>query len=552
MTAVPASVRLHPPRLRSRAGRRDADFAAVYERHHQALYRYCRSILHDDHDAQDALQNAMTKAFAALQDEQRDFELRPWLFRIAHNEAITLLRQRRGTSTLDDATPARASSRTGSAEREELRLLRTDLATLPERQRAALVLRELNGLSHAEIGAVLDLSPPVSSRRCSTRAPRLSDSRDGRALACEEVRRTLSDGDGRVLRGATVRAHLRTCAPCRGFRAELSRVPRRCGCWRRRCPSPARPGWRRRCSAGPRSSCSPAWRSRAAEARSPPSSSSTRVTRVSEPPQSTPARASAVVTATPPAATVTLPALAHATPVATAEADAAPARPRGAHGPRAVGSPAPRGATHRKTAPATSAPHAAGGSTTAGAFARGEPGPQREHRRRDGRGTVRELPPDKPVEGRGRSGSAPGHADAKPGNSGTARGHSDTAPGNSSNAPGHAGGTPGNSENAPGHPGGTPATARAPPGTPAGRRARARTLPGTPVRRPARARAPPGSPPTRRARARTLPGRPPTLRVRALRLRAKAPRLPASPRSPTSRPSDHHRPQVEGRAVARG
>src|SRR3954452_16198223 len=78
------------------------DFAAVYERHHQALYRYCRSILRHEEDAQDALQNTMARAFSALQSEQRDFELRPWLFRIAHNEAISILRRRRPTEELDD------------------------------------------------------------------------------------------------------------------------------------------------------------------------------------------------------------------------------------------------------------------------------------------------------------------------------------------------------------------------------------------------------------------------------------------------------------------
>src|SRR3954467_11848549 len=104
MTAVGATFRVRSEgALRSRAARGDAKaFAAVYERHHQALYRYCRSILRHDEDAQDALQSTMTKAFAALQSEQRDFELRPWLFRIAHNEAISILRRRRATAELAD------------------------------------------------------------------------------------------------------------------------------------------------------------------------------------------------------------------------------------------------------------------------------------------------------------------------------------------------------------------------------------------------------------------------------------------------------------------
>ena len=74
----------------------DAAFARVYERHHQALYRYCRSILRHEQDAQDALQSAMMRAFVALQTEQREIDLRPWLFRIAHNEAIKILRRRNG------------------------------------------------------------------------------------------------------------------------------------------------------------------------------------------------------------------------------------------------------------------------------------------------------------------------------------------------------------------------------------------------------------------------------------------------------------------------
>jgi DNA-directed RNA polymerase specialized sigma24 family protein len=78
-------------------------FASLYERYHQPLYRYCRSIVRDDTDAQDALQSALASAFVALKRGQRDAPLRPWLFRIAHNEAISLIRRRAGTGELTDA-----------------------------------------------------------------------------------------------------------------------------------------------------------------------------------------------------------------------------------------------------------------------------------------------------------------------------------------------------------------------------------------------------------------------------------------------------------------
>ena len=228
MTAVPSGLRLHPQvLLRSRATRGDAAaFAAVYERYHQALYRYCRSILHHEEDAQDALQNTMARAFAALQAEHRDFDLRPWLFRIAHNEAISMLRQRRVMAEFDDQRSPSADVEDRIAVREELRLLQLDLADLPERQRGALVLRELCGLSYVDIGAVLDLSPVAVKHTIFDARKSLFSSREGRAFACEDVRRKLSDGDGRVLRGRAVRAHVRSCAGCRRFQADLAQRPR--------------------------------------------------------------------------------------------------------------------------------------------------------------------------------------------------------------------------------------------------------------------------------------------------------------------------------------
>src|SRR3954468_8355521 len=104
MTAIGATLKVRTEgALRSRAARGDAAaFSALYERHHQALYRYCRSILRHEEDAQDALQSTMVKAFAALQSDQREIDLKPWLFRIAHNEAISILRRRRETEELGD------------------------------------------------------------------------------------------------------------------------------------------------------------------------------------------------------------------------------------------------------------------------------------------------------------------------------------------------------------------------------------------------------------------------------------------------------------------
>ena len=144
----PLGLRARRLALRSPAVKADASlFAAVYQEHHQALFRYIRSMVRDPDEAQDVLQSVMLKALVALRAEQRDFELRPWLFRIAHNEAINRVRQRRPTVELDATHASLAASACEvSSDRERLQQLWADLARLPERQRQALVLRELSGL----------------------------------------------------------------------------------------------------------------------------------------------------------------------------------------------------------------------------------------------------------------------------------------------------------------------------------------------------------------------------------------------------------------------
>jgi RNA polymerase sigma factor (sigma-70 family) len=226
--SLPAGLRLRRQlRLRARATRGDdAAFAVLFQRHHQELYRFCRSILRHEEDARDAVQSAMTKAFAALQTEERDFELRPWLFRIAHNEAISILRARRPAEDLDAVPDAGTDSLEQTvADRERLAQLRTDLLDLPARQRAALVLRELSGLSHEEIAEVLESTPRSVKQTIFEARTALHECAEGRAMACDAVQRALSDGDGRVLRGRRLRSHVSSCAACGAFAAQLHERP---------------------------------------------------------------------------------------------------------------------------------------------------------------------------------------------------------------------------------------------------------------------------------------------------------------------------------------
>ncbi len=232
-TAVPSAPRsgarlsgmLSDDRLAQRATKGDRRaFAAIFRRYHQDLYRYCAAIVGNPEDAQDALQNTMVKVLRALPGEKRQIRLKPWLYRIAHNESIELLRRRRATDPLDPELAISAAGPVEAAElRERLRRLISDLEELPERQRGALVMRELAGLDFAEIGAAFGTSAAVARQTVYEARLSLRQIEAGREMSCATVTKALSDGDGRTLRRREIRAHLRSCESCRAFREETGR-----------------------------------------------------------------------------------------------------------------------------------------------------------------------------------------------------------------------------------------------------------------------------------------------------------------------------------------
>lgn len=216
---------LSDERLTRRAvGGDERAFAAIFRRYHQSLYRFCLAIVGNPEDAQDALQNTMIKVLRALPGEERQIELKPWLYRIAHNEAIDLLRRRRETTQLDveQVAPGYGLSE-DAATRERLRRLVADLQELPDRQRDVLVMREMSGLSFDEIGVALRTTPAVCRQTLYEARHSLRQMQEGREMDCDAVTRALSDGDGRVIRRRDVRAHLRSCAACREFRDDIKR-----------------------------------------------------------------------------------------------------------------------------------------------------------------------------------------------------------------------------------------------------------------------------------------------------------------------------------------
>jgi RNA polymerase sigma factor (sigma-70 family) len=202
-------------------------FELLYGRYRDQLYRYCSSIVRQPEDAEEALQSTMLRAYRALAEGERELTVRPWLYRIAHNECLRLLSRRPDVDVLGDLEEAVGERVEERAEvNEQLRQLRLDMAALPAEQRSALVLRELNGLSHQAIAEALGETPAAVKQLIYEARRALLEFGEGRALACADVRHRISDGDGRALRGRRVKAHIRGCTACHAFQSAMRTRPR--------------------------------------------------------------------------------------------------------------------------------------------------------------------------------------------------------------------------------------------------------------------------------------------------------------------------------------
>lgn len=220
---APALGFLSDERLARLAARGDQRaFSALFERHQPGLVRYCGTILRHTADAEDAAQNAMVSALRSLESGTVPMRVKPWLYKIAHNEAISLVRSRRPAEELDEATlPAVADPEEAGEVRQRLGQLMADLRALTERQREALVLRELCGMQYAEIATSLGSSEAAAQQTVFEARSALAQFGEGRAMACEGVQRAMSECDGMRLRTRRVRAHLRGCECCKAFEASL-------------------------------------------------------------------------------------------------------------------------------------------------------------------------------------------------------------------------------------------------------------------------------------------------------------------------------------------
>jgi RNA polymerase sigma factor (sigma-70 family) len=211
-----------------RRGDRTA-FEILYDRHARELLSFARHMLDSPQDAEDAVQSAFASAYRALVADEREVNLRPWLFAITRNACVSILRQRRPTVEMVAATAPRIDPEAQVEQREDLRQALASLLELPERQRTALILAELHGLSHSEIGTVLDVrAEQVKSYVYQARSS-LSSERQARGADCLEIREELAVAHGAALLKSHLRRHLRSCPGCRAYSDELARRRRALG-----------------------------------------------------------------------------------------------------------------------------------------------------------------------------------------------------------------------------------------------------------------------------------------------------------------------------------
>ena len=204
-------------------------FEILYERHVRELLSFCRYMLGSRQDAEDAVQATFASAYRALIADEREIVLRPWLFAIARNACLSVLRQRRPQGEGDEDVASHEDPLVHVEQREDLRTMLANIRALPERQRTALVLSELHGLSHEEIGALLGVrASQVKSYVYQARSTLISD-RQARGADCLEIREELSVARGAELLRSRLRRHLSSCADCRAYADGLSRQRRRFG-----------------------------------------------------------------------------------------------------------------------------------------------------------------------------------------------------------------------------------------------------------------------------------------------------------------------------------
>src|SRR5687767_11237288 len=205
-------------------------FEALVQRYQPRLLAFCRHMLGCQEDAEDVLQEVFAASFNAICADDRPINARPWLYRIARNRCLNHLRrpQPAGQDSMDVFERDGGTTTADTVhKREEFRRIVADVQELPETQRTALLLREIDALSYEQIAEAMDTTvPSVKSLLVRARVS-LAEAAEARLLTCGEVRFELGQvAEGLTRTSAPVRRHLKHCERCRLFRTELRKANR--------------------------------------------------------------------------------------------------------------------------------------------------------------------------------------------------------------------------------------------------------------------------------------------------------------------------------------
>jgi RNA polymerase sigma factor (sigma-70 family) len=202
-----------------------AAFEVLCDRYQSRLLSFCRHMLASREDAEDVLQEVFAAAFNAVLADEREINVRPWLYRIARNRSLNHLRRASaiGVDSMDIHYAEHGIS-TGDKvmRRESFRELIDDVHHLPETQRTALLLREIDALSYEQIAQAMETTiPSVKSLLVRARIS-LAEAAEARKLSCDEVRLELGEAAEGLLKLSTpARRHVRTCERCTAFKKQL-------------------------------------------------------------------------------------------------------------------------------------------------------------------------------------------------------------------------------------------------------------------------------------------------------------------------------------------
>ena len=204
-------------------------FEALFDRYHRPVLAFCWRMLGSREAAEDVAQLTFLAAYRDLVRTKPPVVPRRWLYAIARHRCLSELRARRDRVVGSVPEPGGDPVAVEVATRADLRAILADVARLPPDQRVALVLAELDDVSHEEIARILGCRRVKVKALVFQARASLAAARAARETPCNEIREQLATLRGGALLRAPLRRHLRDCARCRAFREQLSAERRALG-----------------------------------------------------------------------------------------------------------------------------------------------------------------------------------------------------------------------------------------------------------------------------------------------------------------------------------